>query len=144
MNPAIQKIIEIINASLIKSARKKTLTHYLEKDGITKDFFELLEKNIADEAKERKGLFLEVQKEWKKIYATVMEELGGEEKESDELFSKQLTAINPQDTTAKLKAFQTYSIQQTAIYQTYQKKMTKFGTQYTKQILEKITSSYSS
>lgn len=139
MNSPTQQIIAAINASHMRGERKKALTHYLEKEGITKDFFELLEKNIMEEARGRKESFLKAQEEWKKIYAATLQELDAEEEENDKLLSKQLATIDPWDTNTKLSVFQEYSTQQTVIYQAYQKKMAQVGAQYAKEVLKRIS-----
>lgn len=139
MNSPTQQIIAAINTSHMRSERKKALTHYLEKEGITKDFFELLEKNIMEEARGRKESFLKAQEEWKKIYTATLQELDAEEKENDKLLSERLAAVDPWDTNTKLSVFQKYSTQQTVLYQAYQKKIAQVGAQYAKEVLKRIS-----
>ncbi|GEM_PF-2035734 len=138
MDPLGQKIIDIIDSSLIKEDRKKILTTFLEKNGVLPEFFELLKEHILGEAEERKILFMETLEEWNTIYTTLLKELHTAEEENDSQLSQKLLTIDQWDSDARQLALQKYSNQQTALYLTYQKKIAHLGAQHTEKALRKI------
>ncbi|MBI2644998.1 hypothetical protein HYW94_02375 [Candidatus Uhrbacteria bacterium] len=140
MDPLIQEITNIIQSSLLKEEKKSQLYAFLEKTGVTEDFFELLKKLLIEEAKERKVLFLETLQEWNTTYAAALQELDVEEQKNDDIFAKQLSNIDPWDMDTKNRALQKYSNRQEILYETQQKKLIDIGIQCAQRALQKISS----
>lgn len=140
MNPLNEELITIIRSSSMKDERKRLLISYCEKNDITKDFFEMLSANIIEDAKERKGAFMESVEEWSTIYSSLMEELRKEGDENSEILSQKLSNAGMWDSDVKQLALRKYSNQQTALYQKYQKKIASLGIQYIERVFQKIQS----
>ena len=138
MDPLQEKIVACVTSSFMKKERKQAIISFYEKNGMTKDFFELLSASMIEDAKERGSIFLESVQEWNDLYSATIQDLFEEEEKTDKNLSEELARADMWDADAKLHALKTYSTEQAALTKKYQKKLSVLGAQYNKNVSQKI------
>ena len=130
MDSTTQQCISIVQSADIQDANKRTLAAFLEKNGITNDFFALLKKILLSEIEQTGKNFSDVAHLFDEKFSTLEKQLNTEEAKLDEALSQQLSETSEWDMNKKRIAIEGFANKQKILYQVYQKKLSDLGIQF--------------